>query len=112
MIKLKVPLLLILIFPVTLFLNNKDNIFLIDIYWNLAQSVIFTIALTIILIWPRFRKAIFWLALILIIAMAFLYIINLTLLADMIGSTGVGFLMINLVSYLSQLVKKGYIEKI
>ena len=105
----KILLSLTIIFPVMIVLNTG---FPIDTYWKIAQSVIFTVVFTIILVWPQSKKTIFWLGLFLIILMMFFYIFSLIEWSNMIGSTGVGFIMINLVSYLPQLIKLGYIKNL
>ena len=106
---IKIFLFTIFIFPMMVFLNTG---LLIDPYWKVIQAGFFTLVITAAIIWPGLKKNIFWLGLILVIIMAFLYIASFIDVADMIGSTGVGLIMINLLSYLPQLVKLGYIKKL
>jgi len=106
---IKISALLLVIFPVIFFLNTG---FSIDPYWKTIQAVTFSLASCFVLIWPNFRKYIFFISLFLIIIMAIFYIFKLIEWSEIIGSTGIGFVLINLISYLPQLLKKGYIEKI
>lgn len=102
-------LLFLLIFPVIFFLNNG---FSLEPYWRMAQVFIFTIVFVAVILWPKARKTIFSLGLVLIILMAIFYTLRLIELADITGSTGSGLVMINLVSYLPQLIKLGYIKNL
>lgn len=106
---IKVLKFLLLIFPVMFFLNSG---FSLDLNWKVVQAVIFTIIFTVIIIWPQVKKFVFYLSLVLIIFMAIFYTLRLIELADITGSTGIGLIMINLVAYLPQLVKLGYIKKL
>src|SRR3989344_1123601 len=101
---LKFLVIFLLLLPLMLFLNTC---FLIESYWKIVQAVIFAIILTLILIWPELKKRIFYIALTLIIVMLFFYTLDLIYLADIVGSTGAGLVLINIVCYLPQLVKVG-----
>ncbi len=99
----------LLVFPIIFYLNTG---FLLDSYWKIAQAFIFTIVFTAIFIWPQFKKYIFWTILIAFLLTIFLYVVNLIEVADIIGSSGFGLIIINLISYLPQLIKLGYIKKL
>lgn len=105
----KIFLSFVVALPVMLFLNTG---FLIDPYWKIIQSFIFALIFTIVFIWPQLRKTFFWISLLLTLIMAFFYIIGSIEWAEMAGSTGFGFILINLVSYLPQITKLGYIRKL
>lgn len=105
----KVLLFIILLFPVMLFLNTG---FLIETPWKIIQALIFTVVFTAVLIWPGLKKIIFYLGLVLITLTAILYIVSLMEWADIIGSTGFGFVIINLLAYLPQMIKLGYIKRL
>lgn len=76
------------------------------------QVILFTSVLGCSIVWPVFRKYILLISLCLIILMAILFILDLIYWADILGSTGIGIIIINLLSYLPQLVKLGYIKKL
>lgn len=95
------------ILPLMFLLNNGP-----EPYWKMIQALFFASVTTAIIVQPKIRKVIFYLALGLFLAMVFLYIFRLMWLADLAGSTGLGFVVIVLISYLPELIKKGYVEKI
>lgn len=105
----KIISLFILIFPIIFYLHVGAST---DPYWKIAQSVIFTIVCVFSISIPKSRKIIFWLGFVLIITMAALYIFHLIDWADLVGSTGFGVIIINLISYIPQLVKLGYIKEL
>lgn len=86
--------------------------FLTDSTVKVSQTVIFTTVLSMIAVWPHLRRFVLLGSLFLIVVMAVLYIANMIEWADMVGSTGVGLIIINLLSYLPQLTKLGYIKKL
>jgi len=96
-------------FPIMLFLNTG---FLWETPWKVVQAVIFAIVFTVIISRSNLKKYFFWLGLILVILMMVLYVIGLIEWADIVGSTGVGIVMINIVSYLPQLIRLGYIKNL
>lgn len=102
-------LLFLLILVLVFFLNTG---FVLDSYWKIAQIVIFTITFYLILFMSKIRRLIFIISLILVIIMGILYVFNLIEWSEIFGSTGIGLIIINLITYLSQLVKLGYIKKI
>lgn len=108
-ILIKVLVLFFFIFPVIFYLNAGS---LTDTYWKVAQSVIFTGVFIMVLVWPQSKKDIFLLGLFLIIIMIVFYVFDLIDWADLAGSTSMGIIMINLLTYLPQIMKLGYIKKI
>lgn len=105
----KCLLLFLVIFPVMLFINTG---FMIDPYWKVIQAAVLVLMLTITIIWPSLRITLFLVSVILIIIMAILYVLRFIEWADIIGSSGIGFIIINLSSYLPQLIKLGYIKNL
>lgn len=95
--------------PILLFLHTG---FLTDSTVKVSQTVIFATGLSMTAVWPTLRRFVLLGALFLIVVMAVLYIVNMIELADMVGSTGIGLITINLLSYLPQLIKLGYIKKL
>lgn len=105
----KFLIIFIFTFPILLFMHTG---FLTDSTVKLSQTVIFATGLSMIAAWPILRRFVLLGSLFLIVVMAVLYIVNMIEWADIIGSTGIGLIMINLLSYLPQLVKLGYIKKL
>lgn len=106
---IKGVLLSLFIFPVIFLLNNDS---MSGLYWKTIQAVIFTLASATIIIQSKLRLSFFYVALGLVILTAVLYIVREISLADMAGSTGIGLIIINLISYIPQFVKLGYIRKL
>ncbi len=104
----KIVLLFVFSFPIIFSLNAGS---LTDTYWKVTQSFIFTVVFILLLVWPKQRRKIFWLGLTLFIVMTIFYVFGLIGLADISGSTGFGLIVMNLITYLPQIVKFGYIKK-
>lgn len=98
-----------LVLPMILFFHTG---FLSDSFIKNFQVVVFAIIFGFVIVWPLYRKQIFLASLVLLIGMVILSVANIMEWADMMGSTGVGFITINLVSYLPQMIKLGYIKKL
>ncbi len=64
------------------------------------------------MVYPYAKRYVFLLSVILIIVMIPFFVFNLMNKADMLGSTGIGFILLLLISYLPQLIRKGYVEKL
>lgn len=94
--------------PILLFAHTGP---LIDSPIKNLQVILFSAVLGCSVVWPDFRKYIWPASICLIILMAILFILDLIYWADILGSTGIGLIIINLLSYLPQLVKLGYIKK-
>ena len=106
---LKFLIIFIFTFPILLFMHTG---FSTDSIVKLSQTAIFAWVLSMILVWSNLRRFILLASLFLIILMAVLYIVNMIELANILGSTGFGLIMINLFTYLPQLVKLGYIKNL
>lgn len=106
---IKFFLLLIISIPIMFFLNLG---FSLNPQWKIFQVMIFSVTLAVIIILHKAKQVILITALFLIIVMVFLYILNFIEWAEMAGSTGVGFIIITILSYLPQLIKLGYIKKL
>ncbi len=105
---IKIIMLFTFLFPIFFFLNNG---FSFD-YWKLAQALIFTVVFINILVWPDSKKNYLGLSLFLLITMIILYIFKLIIIAEIVGSTGIGIIYITLLCYLPQLIRLGYIKKL
>lgn len=77
-----------------------------------SQVILFSAVLGCSVVWPVFRKYIWLISVCLIILMAILFILDVIYWADILGSTGIGLIIINLLSYIPQLIKLGYIKKL
>lgn len=106
-----IKFLIIFIFalPILLFVHTG---LLTDSPIKNLQVILFSVVLGCSIVWPVFRKYILLISLCLIILMAILFILDLIYWADILGSTGVGIIIIILFSYLPQLIKLGYIKKL
>ncbi len=79
---------------------------------TLMQPLFFSITLSVCLLWPRFRKIFIFCALIFLTIMIFTYLLNILDIAEWIGSLGFGMLVITIISYSNDFIKKGYIERL
>lgn len=95
--------------PVIAFLHTG---FMENSWQNLAQVVVFSSSLSINLVWFQSRKITLIISVVLLTITAILFMFNRMSWADMIGSSGVGLIVISLVCYLPQLVKLGYIKSL
>lgn len=106
---LKIITIFVISFPVLFFINTG---FRVDDFIKIIQSALFSLIVIIVIILPEKRKYIFILVLFLFICMFALYIFEIIQWADVLGSTGLGFILLNIISYIPQLIKLGYIKKI
>lgn len=104
---LRVMMLTVIIFLVMFFLNAG---FLTDDYWKIIQAFIFAVELAVVIVWPKLKIFVFWQILLLIVVMSVFYVVGILELADMVGSTAFGLMIIIGFSYLPQIVKLGYIK--
>ncbi|MEK7616866.1 MAG: hypothetical protein AAB414_02340 [Patescibacteria group bacterium] len=95
-------------FTALLFLNTGFN----ANSWEYLQSFILALTFTCNLIWPRTRRITLFLAVVFILPMIVLFTLKRIDMANAFGSTAIGIVSLSMVSYLPQLVKKGYIEKL
>ncbi len=79
---------------------------------TLIQPLFFSITLSICLVWPSFRKIFIFCALIFLTIMIFTYLLNILDIAEWVGSLGFGMLVITLISFSGDFIKKGYIERL
>lgn len=106
---MKFILILLIVLPVLFFLNTgfSDSSWLVRV-----QTIAFALVFSMILVWPQIRKFILWTAGFLIMAMAALFITGRIENAELFGSSGFGLVILILIAYLPQFIKKGYVEKI
>lgn len=95
--------------PVLFFLNTG---FSTDSPLMTYQTLGFCLAISTIFVWPKVRKYLFFLSGLLIILMSVIFIFGRIGLAEAFGSSAFGLILVILLSYLKQFVKKGYVEKI
>lgn len=99
----------VLVLPIVMFFHTG---FLTDSLIKNIQTVIFSFVFGLIIIWPEFKKYILLISVILIVGIVPLFAMNIIILADIFGSTGVGFVLLSMISYLPQFIKRGYVEKL
>lgn len=84
--------------------------------WNRAGQFIYPIILTvvtlIIFLIPKIRNFFLSLSLAVLSLMVFLYLLGELNLANIVGSFGFAILLILVVAYTPQIVKKGFVEKL
>lgn len=76
------------------------------------QAIIFSTIFAFVIVWPIFKKYIFILSAVLLLGMTAFSIFNIMDWADILGSSGVGLVLLLLLSYLPQVIKKGYVENL
>ena len=76
------------------------------------QSAIFSLTFLIVTIKPKLRIKIFYLTFLLFFLMVGFYLFQRLALANSLASVGIGIFFITSLSYLPELIKKGYIEKL
>lgn len=111
---IKFSIVLFLVFPVLIFTQTG---LLTDSLEKILQTLFLALAFSLSIIWSILRRYILLSSLLLIIIMAALFIAanetnNLISLADLSGSTGVGLIILMLLTYLPELIKKGQIDKL
>jgi len=79
---------------------------------KVSQAAIFAMVLGMIIIWTNLRRFVLLISLFFIIVMAVLYIVDIIEWAEIFGSTSIGLVVLVLLSYLPQLINKGYIENL
>ncbi len=104
---IKVLSFILFIFPIMFFLNSG---FLTDDYWKIIQAFIFTIEFAVVVVWPKLKIFILWQILLMLVIMGLLYVAGIIEIADMVGSTAFGLVILSILSYLPQIVKLGYIK--
>lgn len=78
---------------------------------ELIKSIIFSITLLIILI-TKYKKIILWISICLLILMVILYLFWQIPLSTLFGSIGLGMFLIYIFSFMPDLIKRGFVEKL
>ena len=104
----------VLLLPLLSFFNTG---FLTDSPIKVLQTIVFAASFSLVMVWGFLRKYILIWSLFLLASMVVLYTFtsettNLMAWADLAGSSAMGLVTLTLLSYLPQLIKKGYIEKV
>ncbi len=76
------------------------------------QAFVFSITLIISIFIPKFRTKLFYLSFFILLSMIGSYLINEITLSNALASLGIGILLLTSLSYLPEIIKKGYIEKL
>jgi len=105
---LKFFIILLLILPIIFFLHTGFLVSFIPSF----QAAIFSAVFASTVVWPVIKKYIFMLSAILIAGMVPFYLFNIMDWANILGSTGIGFVLLLLLTYLPDFMKRGYIEKL
>lgn len=105
----KLLIIFVLASPVLFFLNTG---FSADLPWKTFQTIGFSAAFSTSLVWPVLRKYFLILSALLLIMMPVVFIFGEILWAEIFGSSGFGLILLLILSYIPQFVKKGYIERI
>lgn len=103
---IKFLLISVLVLPILLFLNTN---FSTDLLWKTLQTIGFSIAFSLSLTWPALRKYLAVLSGFLLIFMATLFVIGDKELAEIFGSSAFGLVLLLLISFMPQAVKRGYV---
>lgn len=75
------------------------------------HPIFFACSATAIFLNNKLKRYILGFSLILLFSMIILYLFDLLLLSNWVGSLGMGMFVILIFSYISELIKKGYIER-
>ncbi len=102
-------LLFLILLPVISFINTN---LLINFWAKMSQDLIFSVCLSSSIFFPGLKKYYLILAAILIVLMVGSFMFKVVAISDLLGSTAIGIVTVILISYVPQLVKKGYIENI
>lgn len=109
-------LIFIPVFPVLFFLNTGFDS---GTPWKTFQTIGFSLVFSLSLIWPNTRRYFLILAGILIISIPMIFMCEARdfcfgqpVWSEVLGSSGFGLVSLLLISYVPQLIKKGYIENI
>lgn len=76
------------------------------------QSFIFVLTFITVTLKPKFRKKILYLAPFLLFVMVGFYLVQKIVLANSLASMAIGILFITSLSYLPEIIKKGFVEKL
>ena len=104
------------------FLKLFVSIFSVAFFWGLEsgftlrdgdeliKSIIFAVSLFVSL-FATYKKFILWISIVLLLIMILLYLLWQIPLSNMFGSIGFGMFLIFILSYIPDLIKKGFVEK-
>lgn len=76
------------------------------------QSAVFTLTLVLSAFWSKLRIKLFYVAFSILSLMIGAYLLQRIDWSNALASIGIGMLLITVLSYLPQIVKKGYVEKL
>ena len=76
------------------------------------QSAIFVLIFAVAILKPKLRSKIFYFTFLLLFLMVGFYLFQRIALANSVASVGIGIFFITLLTYLPELIKKGYIEEL
>lgn len=106
---LKFTFIFILVLPLISFLQTGLNI---GINLSTFLAIFFSLIFTLSLFFRGIRQYILIISAMMVAGMAPFVILNQMDLANLLGSTGIGLILLLLLSYLPDFIKKGYIEKL
>ncbi len=95
--------------PVIFFLHTG---FIIRFDSLTFQAMLFSLVFSLAIVRPLIRKYVFILSVALIFAVAPFFILNIMDWANILGSTGMGFVLLLVLTYLPDFIKKGFLEKL
>lgn len=76
------------------------------------QSLVFSATFTVSIFAPKFRMKLFYLSFFLLLPAVILYLLQQLMMANVFSSISVGMLLLISISYVPELLKKGYVEKL
>lgn len=76
------------------------------------QSLVFSTTSILAIFTPVFRRKLFYLAFLLLLMMVAFYLTGQLLWSNALASLGIGILLILSLSYVPEIIKKGYVEKL
>ncbi len=76
------------------------------------QSLIFSIVLVVAVFGPKVRAKLPYAVFLLLLVSVLLYILNQLSLSNSFASIGIGMLLLIMLSYLPEIIKKGFVEKL
>lgn len=76
------------------------------------QSLLFVLTYMVVVLRPTFRLKIIYLAFFLLLVMVGFYLLQRINLANSLASIAIGILFISSISYLPEIIKKGFVEKL
>ena len=103
----------LLIFILMFFLFNKIEFEQLNPAGNkYFQSSVFSVTLIISIFWSKFRNRLLYISFFLLFLMLGTYLMQKIALSSALASLGIGIMLIVTLSYIPQIVKQGYVEKL